>query len=294
MPDTPLQHLLPATVESVRATVSPQSFEKGQHLYFTEHDNLVVCLEGLYGLWIPTGRGADRIELHAGDMLLRAAGTWIGLDPTADYQSLGFVFTDRMTIAYDTRPIWRDGVVGRVERFNHPHRLHLPHTLSRAGRLTCEAIKAGADQPPVDLTLRHLGAALLSEVAEVLRHGEAETSQPGKADHTFDAVCEYIREHCHQPLDRDTVAQAMRITPRHVSRLFADCGRQRFGDFLRNVRLERAAKLLTDPTLGVAEVGYRCGFSSPALFSRNFKQRFGKTPGRWRREFEAVGSSSAP
>jgi len=99
---------------------------------------------------------------------------------------------------------------------------------------------------------------------------------------TFDAICEYIREHCHQELSREDVAQALHITPRHISRLFAEHTDQRFGDFVKNVRLDRAAELLRDPALTVAQVTYRCGFSSPELFSRTFKQVHGQPPGRWR------------
>ena len=274
--------MLPRSVRSVRAATATHSVTGGQRSYFTEHDNLIVCLAGRYGLWLPRAGREERIELLSGDVLLRAAGTWAGLDPTEDYQSLGFIFTDRMVIAYSTRPVWRDGEVGRLERFDHPHREHLPKRLGRVWQGTCEALKAGADRPPDDPTLGHLARAVLEQVRDLLRDTPEMEHQPGKAAHTFDAVCEHIREHCHEDLTRESVAHALRITPRHVSRLFAEHGVHRFGDFLRSVRLDRAAMLLRDPAMTVAQVGHRCGFTSPALFSRNFKQRFGQPPGRWR------------
>lgn len=48
--------------------------------------------------------------------------------------------------------------------------------------------------------------------------------------------------------------------------------------FLRQVRLREAQKLLAEGDLQMAEIAYRCGFSSPAYFSRMFVDEFGKTP----------------
>ena len=51
--------------------------------------------------------------------------------------------------------------------------------------------------------------------------------------------------------------------------------------YLWQVRVERAARLLAElpeDALKVGEVGYRCGFTSAAHFSRTFKQRYGMSP----------------
>ena len=54
-------------------------------------------------------------------------------------------------------------------------------------------------------------------------------------------------------------------------------------DFIRNVRLKRAAQLLTDnPTLSINEVSARVGFSTPRNFSTQFKKMFGVLPSEYR------------
>jgi AraC-like DNA-binding protein len=54
-------------------------------------------------------------------------------------------------------------------------------------------------------------------------------------------------------------------------------------DFIRNVRLKRAAQLLTDnPTLSINEVSIRVGFSTPRNFSTQFKKMFGVLPSEYR------------
>lgn len=53
-------------------------------------------------------------------------------------------------------------------------------------------------------------------------------------------------------------------------------------DFIRNVRLKHAAKLLADTTLPVSEVATKSGFATARNFSSNFKRMFGVTPSEYR------------
>jgi AraC-like DNA-binding protein len=49
-------------------------------------------------------------------------------------------------------------------------------------------------------------------------------------------------------------------------------------DYIRTLRLKKAALLLTRKTFTVAEVMYMVGFSSHSYFSKRFQEKFGKTP----------------
>jgi signal transduction histidine kinase/ligand-binding sensor domain-containing protein/DNA-binding response OmpR family regulator len=49
-------------------------------------------------------------------------------------------------------------------------------------------------------------------------------------------------------------------------------------EFIRTMRLKRAASLLKDSRLSVEEISFRVGFNSPAYFTKCFKALFGKTP----------------
>lgn len=60
-------------------------------------------------------------------------------------------------------------------------------------------------------------------------------------------------------------------------------------NFLLNQRLQHAAALLQKyPTLPVAEVSDRSGFSTPVYFSRCFKNQYGKTPQQYRKEHDSA------
>jgi AraC-like DNA-binding protein len=86
----------------------------------------------------------------------------------------------------------------------------------------------------------------------------------------------YIEEWLTDPgLSAAQVARGIGISERHLSRVFATGGTG-VPRYILGRRLDRAHRLLTEePDLNVAEVAYRCGFSSPARFSHAFKERFG-------------------
>ena len=50
-------------------------------------------------------------------------------------------------------------------------------------------------------------------------------------------------------------------------------------EIIRQMRLERARQMLEHKTGNVSEIAFRCGFSSPAYFSKCFKDHFGVSPG---------------
>ena len=49
-------------------------------------------------------------------------------------------------------------------------------------------------------------------------------------------------------------------------------------DFIRNLRLQKAAQLLSQNSGSIAEVAYEVGFSNPSYFSKCFKDHFGVIP----------------
>jgi AraC-like DNA-binding protein len=49
-------------------------------------------------------------------------------------------------------------------------------------------------------------------------------------------------------------------------------------EFIRTLRLKRAAQLLKKAACSVAEVAYSVGFNSPSHFAKAFRQQFGQSP----------------
>jgi AraC-like DNA-binding protein len=49
-------------------------------------------------------------------------------------------------------------------------------------------------------------------------------------------------------------------------------------EFIRVLRLKRAAQLLRESQLNVSEIAYQVGFNNPKYFANYFKQEFGVLP----------------
>ncbi len=49
-------------------------------------------------------------------------------------------------------------------------------------------------------------------------------------------------------------------------------------DFIKSVRLKKAAQLLNQQVYNVSETAYAVGFSDPKYFTKEFKKQFGLSP----------------
>ena len=79
------------------------------------------------------------------------------------------------------------------------------------------------------------------------------------------------------------VADQVHLSPNHFSTIFSqECGIT-FIEYLTNVRIEAAKKLLKETDMKGADIAYECGFSDPHYFSFIFKKNTGLSP----REFKA-------
>lgn len=86
-------------------------------------------------------------------------------------------------------------------------------------------------------------------------------------------------------LERFTTADVAReagVHPVHLARVFRATFRASLGDYVRALRLDWAARLLTSSAAPLAEIALRAGFADQSHFTRAFKRYSGMTPGRYR------------
>lgn len=111
-----------------------------------------------------------------------------------------------------------------------------------------------------------------------------ESAPDGSRDMRVHLVRHYLREHCGQPLSRDAVARRIGLSSAHFSRLFKAATGQTFTDYLRQVRVEKAARLLRQTDWTILAVGMECGLDDASYFTKVFKQVMGVTPLAFRRK----------
>lgn len=91
--------------------------------------------------------------------------------------------------------------------------------------------------------------------------------------------------------ETSTVARAVqhsRMPERTLKRRFKVATGLSFIEYLQNLRIEEAKRLLESSTQSADEISAEVGYQDPSFFRRLFSQRTGMTPGRYRQMFQRM------
>jgi AraC-like DNA-binding protein len=88
-----------------------------------------------------------------------------------------------------------------------------------------------------------------------------------------------LRERMQEPPSLDELARMVSCSPFYLSRQFAQSGGLTMQQFLRQIRMERAAELLRTGQCNVTEAAIEVGYNSLSHFSSSFHETFGCCPG---------------
>jgi AraC-like DNA-binding protein len=113
--------------------------------------------------------------------------------------------------------------------------------------------------------------------------GETVTATPEIQDYRGEYACRYVLQNFNENINRDRMAEMVHLSPGYFSNLFRIEVGMSFSDYLIQVRIDNAKKLLRRFDLSVEEVSKQCGFNSLAHFSRTFKDRCGMPPLKFRK-----------
>ena len=97
-------------------------------------------------------------------------------------------------------------------------------------------------------------------------------------------VKEYVNEHYSEPLKLSDIADLVGMSPVAFSRFFRHRTGRTLSDYITDIRLGYAARMLVDSSRNISEICYECGFNNLSNFNRTFKAKRNYTP----REFRAM------
>lgn len=97
----------------------------------------------------------------------------------------------------------------------------------------------------------------------------------------------YLKENYMNEISMNQLAEQVGFSPFYFSRLFKQQFQMGFVDYLTDLRISAAKKLLDDPTLPLKNIAARCGYDTPSYFAKIFKKRTGLTPTEYRQRNEA-------
>jgi AraC-like DNA-binding protein/DNA gyrase inhibitor GyrI len=116
----------------------------------------------------------------------------------------------------------------------------------------------------------------------------------GPVDRRVELAVLEITRRFRDPLSLHDLAASVGLSPHHFHRLFL----QAFGEtpmaYLRRIRVAHADHLLVAlPDAPLIAVAIESGFSSPACFSRAYRQHYGHAPGKVRNQLTAPKTATA-
>ncbi|WP_026301403.1 AraC family transcriptional regulator [Colwellia piezophila] len=99
---------------------------------------------------------------------------------------------------------------------------------------------------------------------------------------------DYIREHYHENFTIDELAQVSHLSVSALERRFKNHLKKSPKQFINEVRLENAQKLLVETNMPIAQVGYESGFPNPSYFTQQFRVFFDELPSDFRKNYQIL------
>lgn len=110
-------------------------------------------------------------------------------------------------------------------------------------------------------------------------------SKIGMKDNRIAKVVLYIRQHIHELIELDKLAEIACLSKDHLIRLF----KKEMGttplQYINQKKIEEAQLLLVTESMAVKEIAYRLAFEDYSYFNRLFKKMTGVTPQSYRKMY---------
>jgi AraC family transcriptional regulator len=124
----------------------------------------------------------------------------------------------------------------------------------------------------------------LELLAGISRHSSSDTSTKPR---WLRSVRDLLHGRFREKLVLGDIAAVVGVHPSHLARTFRRCYGCTIGDYVRNLRTERARHELRVTDRPLAELAVALGFADQSHFATSFKRQTGVTPGAFRNSFRA-------
>lgn len=122
-------------------------------------------------------------------------------------------------------------------------------------------------------------------VAEIIRY--AKIVAPQKSSNLSIETARYIQMNYNKNITLGSLSTVFGYTPNYISSQFHQNIGKTVKQFISEVRLGHAAKMLLTTTSSVTDICYDCGFTSLSHFLRAFKNKYNTSPSLYRKNYES-------
>ncbi|SEL61134.1 AraC family transcriptional regulator [Parapedobacter koreensis] len=160
-------------------------------------------------------------------------------------------------------------------------------TQRRVSQLMVELLELKGTDSIIQL-LKILNTIALSEECHLITGTHSKSYNTEAETDRMNKVYAFIMKNFHRKIHLEEVASIASMTCTSFSRYFKSRVNQSFSDFLKEIRIEYACKLLKEGKMNIDRIGYECGFQSLTNFNKQFKAVVGKQPHQYRNEYQKV------
>jgi len=97
-------------------------------------------------------------------------------------------------------------------------------------------------------------------------------------------IINHVEDNLDEAITLKTIEEKFHTNEKRVQFIFKSGYQTTFNAYLQNFRLEKAIKLLKDPSNNITDVVYAVGLTNKSYFSKIFKEKFGVTPSQFLKE----------
>lgn len=122
----------------------------------------------------------------------------------------------------------------------------------------------------------------MDELLLVLSRSRSQTSAPDANSLRAERICNYIDTHYFEPITTNDIAVRMNMSGRHVTSIFKERYQKTPAQYLTEVRIEVASKLLLETDKDIVSICFEVGYETVSAFYRTFKNIVGVSPNHFR------------
>ncbi len=145
--------------------------------------------------------------------------------------------------------------------------------------------KEGIQLKVVDYLLKPVEDQVIIEMMDgILGRGKSNNDIVKNATDSspIEIMEEYIATYFYMDISLDSIAEKLNFSPYYLSKLFKQHYNTTFIDYLTNIRIEEARKMLTSTNKSIKEVGELVGYPNSTYFVKLFKKKMDMTPSEYR------------
>jgi YesN/AraC family two-component response regulator len=105
-------------------------------------------------------------------------------------------------------------------------------------------------------------------------------------------VLAYVDRHCRESITLDDVAEVVHVSPSRVRHVFKDVTGVSFKEYVTQVRVAEAKRLLLGTDLSVAEIARAVSYTNINQFYKVFYRSCAMSPGEYRRYYTPTGGGT--